>query len=78
MYDLVIKNGMIIDGTGSPSYFSDVAIENGKIVRVARGLEGKRVIDETHERLIVTKLLSNQKKTGLLVLKRNGIEVIFN
>ena len=45
MYDTVIKGGRVIDGTGSPTYFADVAIENGRIVRVARGLEGKRVID---------------------------------
>ena len=47
MFDLLIKNGIIIDGTGSPSYLSDVAIRDGKIIKVARGIKGdaKKVID---------------------------------
>jgi len=46
MYDLIIKNGKIIDGTGSPSYHADIAIKNGKISRIAKNItEGKEVID---------------------------------
>ena len=46
MYDLVIKNGRIIDGTGSPSYYSDVAVKDGKIAWIAKGIEGGvQVID---------------------------------
>lgn len=45
-YDLVIKNGTIVDGTGSPAYYSDVAITDGRIVRIAREIEGgRRVIN---------------------------------
>ena len=40
MYDLIIKNGRIIDGTGSPAYHADVAVKDGKIARIARGLAG--------------------------------------
>ncbi|MBQ9778240.1 MAG: amidohydrolase family protein, partial [Clostridia bacterium] len=47
MYQLVIKNGIIIDGTGSPSFRADVAIENGRIARIAKGLKGEREIDAT-------------------------------
>ena len=48
MYDLIIKNGKIINGTGSPSFYSDIAITDGKIVSIRRGLEGaKEVIDAT-------------------------------
>ena len=53
MYDLVIKNGKIIDGTGSPSYLSDIAISGGKICRIAKGIEGgSKVINA--EGLVVT------------------------
>lgn len=47
MYDLIIKNGSVIDGTGSPAYHSDVAISNGKIVKVARNItdSSKEYID---------------------------------
>src|SRR5271170_7672482 len=33
-YDLVIRNGHIIDGTGSPWYSGDIAIQNGRIVAI--------------------------------------------
>ncbi len=46
-YDLVIRNGHIIDGTGSPWYSGDIAIENGRIARIGQlaSAPGKRVID---------------------------------
>ena len=48
MYDLIIKNGMIIDGTGSPFFRADVAIQGGKIARIGRCLTGaKAEIDAT-------------------------------
>ena len=48
MYDLIIKNGFIVDGTGMPSYRSDIAIQDGKIARIGRGLSDARtVIDAT-------------------------------
>lgn len=40
MYDLVIKNGKIIDGTGSPYYRADIAVKDGKIVKVGKAIEG--------------------------------------
>ena len=35
-YDLVIRNGHIIDGTGSPWYAADIAIRAGKIAAIGR------------------------------------------
>lgn len=42
--DLIIKNGKIIDGTGNPWFYADVAVNKGKIVKVGRiaGLEAIR------------------------------------
>jgi|TARA_B110000977_G_scaffold197719_1_gene280963 N-acyl-D-aspartate/D-glutamate deacylase len=34
MMDLVIRNGNIVDGSGLPSYLGDIAINDGRIVRV--------------------------------------------
>jgi N-acyl-D-amino-acid deacylase len=34
MHDQVIRNGKIVDGTGSPAYYGDIAIDGGKIVSV--------------------------------------------
>ncbi len=33
-YDLVLKNGRIIDGTGNPSFVADVGIANDRIVKI--------------------------------------------
>ncbi|MGH7844261.1 MAG: N-acyl-D-amino-acid deacylase family protein, partial [Candidatus Binatia bacterium] len=36
MYDLVLKNGRIYDGSGLPSFIADVAVRNGRIEGVGR------------------------------------------
>ena len=28
-YDLIIKNGRVVDGSGGPSFHADVAVQNG-------------------------------------------------
>ena len=45
-YDLVIKNGTVIDGSGSARFRADVGIARGRIVRIGRIRESAReVID---------------------------------
>jgi N-acyl-D-amino-acid deacylase len=46
-YDLIIRNGRIIDGTGSPWYSGDVAIRDGKIAAIGPVLDAgaRRTID---------------------------------
>ena len=46
MHDLIIRNGTIIDGTGTPGYVSDVAVDHGRITEIGSGLSfGHREID---------------------------------
>ena len=45
-YDLVIKNGTVVDGTGAKRYQADVAIADGKVAEIGKVTEGaKRTID---------------------------------
>jgi N-acyl-D-aspartate/D-glutamate deacylase len=45
-YDLVIKNGMVIDGSGLPRYRADVGVRHGRIAAIGRIRERAReVID---------------------------------
>jgi N-acyl-D-amino-acid deacylase len=42
MYDLIIRNGTIIDGSGMPRYRGDVAIEGGRISAIGKIRDGAR------------------------------------
>lgn len=46
-YDLLIVNGRVVDGTGSPARAADVAVRNGRIAAIGElaGAEAERVID---------------------------------
>ena len=40
MYDLLIKNGTVVDGLGTPRYRADVAVANGKIAAIGKITDG--------------------------------------
>ena len=46
-FDIVIRNGHVIDGTGSPWYAADVGIRNGRIAAIGRlaNAPARQVID---------------------------------
>ncbi len=45
-YDLLIRNGLVIDGTGNPGFEADVTVEGEKISAIAKNLgAGKEEID---------------------------------
>jgi len=50
MLDLLIRGGLIIDGSGNPGFYGAVAVEDER-VRILRGdtagIEARRVIDAT-------------------------------
>jgi N-acyl-D-amino-acid deacylase len=58
-YDLLIKNGRIIDGSGMPSFRGDVGVQNGKIAELGK-LSGpaSRTID-AKERVVAPGFVDN-------------------
>jgi N-acyl-D-amino-acid deacylase len=42
-FDLVITNGRIIDSTGSPWYYSDIGIRDGKIATIGNLADAHRM-----------------------------------
>lgn len=54
VYDVIIRNGRIMDGTGSPWYAADIAILDGKVASMGRlrDAQAKRTIDAKN--LLVT------------------------
>lgn len=45
-YDILIKNGTVVDGVGTPRYRADVAVANGKIAAIGKVTDSaKKIID---------------------------------
>lgn len=46
-YDILIRGGTVIDGSGSPGFRADVAVQDGKVVKIGdlSGASAARVID---------------------------------
>jgi N-acyl-D-amino-acid deacylase len=46
-YDLLIRNGKVIDGTGNSWYYADVAVKEGKIALIQKNINGTaaKIID---------------------------------
>ena len=48
IYDIVIRGGRVLDGAGNPWIAADIAISNGKLVKIGRVTgSGHREIDAT-------------------------------
>jgi len=47
MYDILIKGGLVVDGSGEPGYAADVAVKDGRIARISSdlGQEATRVVE---------------------------------
>ena len=49
MFDVMIKNGRVVDGTGSPWFKADLGIKNGKIAKIGslNSTQANKLIDAT-------------------------------
>src|SRR3989442_5534506 len=58
-YDLLIKNGRIIDGSGRPAFHGDVAVAGGKIVELGRLSGSARQTIEADGRAVAPGFVDN-------------------
>ena len=72
---ILIKNGLIVDGTGSPSYNGDLLIENDKIVKIGQDLEanGAEVIDASN-RVVAPGFIDIHNHSDLTLFQSTKIE----
>jgi len=72
LYDVVIRNGRVLDGAGNPWVLADVAVRAGRIVRIGRVEgEGRREIDASG--LYVSPGFIDMMDQSGGVLPRNGL-----
>ncbi|MCA9738651.1 MAG: D-aminoacylase [Gemmatimonadetes bacterium] len=69
-YDVLIKGGQVVDGTGAPRYRADVAIQGDRIVAISReGIdvnEARRVIDASG-RVVTPGFIDNHSHVQLSI-----------
>ena len=51
-YDLLIRNGTVVDGTGAPRFRADIAVQNGCIVEVGTIRERARQIIDASDLIV--------------------------
>jgi N-acyl-D-aspartate/D-glutamate deacylase len=72
IYDVVIRNGRVLDGAGNPWIHADVAIDNGHFVKIGHILgRGKREIDATDD-YVSPGWIDMMDQSGEVLLK-NGL-----
>jgi N-acyl-D-amino-acid deacylase len=73
-FDVIIKNGHILDGTGGPWYAADIGIRGDRIVAIGKlgDLPAKKIIDAT-ERIVSPGFIDmlGQSETALLIDSRS-------
>jgi N-acyl-D-aspartate/D-glutamate deacylase len=71
-YDVVIRNGCVLDGEGNPAIYADVAIKDGRFAKIGRIAErGRTEIDATGK-FVSPGWIDMMDQSGS-VLPRNGL-----
>jgi N-acyl-D-aspartate/D-glutamate deacylase len=72
-YDLLIRNGKIVDGTGNPWYVGDVAVRGDRIVAVGRRLPGEAKLKIDASGLVVAPGFIDMHSHSDYVLLEDGL-----
>ncbi len=73
--EILLKNGWIIDGTGSSRYKSDIAIKDNKILKIGSNLEGDGYdIIDVSNKIIAPGFIDMHSHADLTILEVNKAE----
>lgn len=73
-YDLVIRNGHLLDGAGNPWFLADVAVKDGLIVKIGRvDGHGTREID-AQDRYVAPGFIDMLDQSGKVLLRDGSAE----
>ncbi len=73
--EILLKNGWIIDGTGSSRYKSDIAIKDNKILKIGANLEGNGYdIIDVSNKIIAPGFIDMHSHADLTILEVNKAE----
>jgi N-acyl-D-amino-acid deacylase len=76
-HDLLIKNGTVVDGSGSPAYQADVAVDGDKIAAIGKNLgSGKKEIDAKGQVVAPGFIDSHTHMDAFIVQYPNGNPVV--
>jgi N-acyl-D-amino-acid deacylase len=71
-YDIVIRNGRVLDGAGNPCIFADVAIKDGRFVKLGK-IQGRgRTEIDAHGRYVSPGWIDMMDQSGI-ALPKNGL-----
>jgi N-acyl-D-amino-acid deacylase len=73
--DLVLKNGRIVDGTGTPWFFGDVGVKNGAIVSIGRSGQKSQQTVDVQGRVVSPGFIDGHCHSDLMVLDNPRSEI---
>ncbi|MGH9743972.1 MAG: D-aminoacylase, partial [Candidatus Acidiferrum sp.] len=71
-YDIVIRNGRVLDGAGNPCIFADVAIKDGRFVKIGKILGHGRTEIDAHGHYVSPGWIDMMDQSGI-ALPKNGL-----
>ena len=72
-FDLIIRGGRIVDGTGAPSYVADLAVRDGRIAAIGRldPARARRVIDASGQ-VVTPGFIDMMGQSGEMLITHGG------
>lgn len=71
-YDIVIRNGRVLDGAGNPCIFADVGIKDGRFVKIGKIAGSARTEIDAHGHYVSPGWIDMMDQSGI-ALPKNGL-----